>query len=112
MKKNNYIIFLLCFTIFISGCASAKRALTGQSNSKGVDEFLIKKKNPLVQPPEFEKLPVPNNDIKNSQKNMEEESDIKKLISQKDSKEKNKVTGSNENNQSLEKSILEKISGK
>ena len=43
---------------------------------------------------------------------MEEESDIKKLISQKDSKEKNKVTGSNENNQSLEKSILEKISGK
>ena len=32
------------------------------------DEFLIKKKDPLILPPEFEKLPLPNTK-KNNEKN-------------------------------------------
>ena len=32
--------------------------MTGQ-NKKTTDEFLVKKKDPLIIPPEYDKLPVP-----------------------------------------------------
>ena len=38
---------------------SAKRALTGEKKVS-TDEFLIKKKDPLILPPDYENLPIPN----------------------------------------------------
>ena len=58
-KKIIYILFLL---IFIASCGtfdSVKRGLTGQKKQSS-DEFLIKKKDPLILPPDFENLPTPD----------------------------------------------------
>ena len=50
--------YLFLIVILLSGCQSVKDGLTGQKKSNS-DEFLIEKKNPLVLPPEFVKLPEP-----------------------------------------------------
>jgi len=59
-KKITYIIIL---TFFITSCAdtasSIKRGLTGAKKTSA-DEFLIKKKDPLILPPDYENLPIPN----------------------------------------------------
>ena len=41
------------------------------------DEFLVEKKSPLLMPPDFDELPVPNSD---SSLNNNENNEIKKLI--------------------------------
>ena len=38
---------------------STKRGLTG-AKKKSTDEFLVKKKDPLILPPDFENLPPPS----------------------------------------------------
>ena len=54
--------FLLVF-LFITSCAdtfsSVKRGLTGAKGNTA-DEFLVKKKDPLILPPDFENLPTPD----------------------------------------------------
>ena len=60
LKKITYIIIL---TFFVTSCAdtasSIKRGLTGAKKTSG-DEFLIQKKDPLILPPDYENLPIPN----------------------------------------------------
>ena len=56
------IIYILSLIFFITSCntlESVKKGLTGQKE-KSVDEFLIKKKDPLIIPPDFEDLPTPD----------------------------------------------------
>ena len=57
-KRVNYILLL----VFLTSCAdswdSVKRGLTGTKKSSA-DEFLVKKKDPLILPPDFENLPTP-----------------------------------------------------
>ena len=59
LKKINYILLF----IFLVSCAntfdSVKRGLTGAKKSSA-DEFLVKKKDPLILPPDFENLPIPD----------------------------------------------------
>ena len=59
-KKITYIIIL---TFFVTSCgdtaSSIKRGLTGAKKISG-DEFLIQKKDPLILPPDYENLPIPN----------------------------------------------------
>jgi len=61
MYKKIFTITILF--IFISSCGdtvgSVKRGLTG-AKSKQSDEFLVKKKDPLILPPDFENLPTPD----------------------------------------------------
>ena len=56
------IIFLMLAAFFITSCSntydSVKRGITG-AKSNSSDEFLIKKKDPLTLPPDFENLPTP-----------------------------------------------------
>ena len=75
-KKIIYILFLL---IFITSCGTfdtVKRGLTGQKKQSS-DEFLIKKKDPLILPPDFEDLPLPDEiiaeteEISNFEKSLE-----------------------------------------
>jgi len=58
LKKITYILLF----IFLVSCAgtfdSVKRGLTGAKKSSA-DEFLVKKKDPLILPPDFENLPSP-----------------------------------------------------
>jgi len=88
--------------LFLMSCQSVKDGLTGKKTNN-TDEFLIKKKNPLVLPPEFEKLPEPRDTVK------KEEEDIFNIlkIDKKDQKEIKNIEI--EKSESLEKSILKKI---
>ena len=63
--------FLLSILIFLNSCGGGwsnfKKTMTGEKVTN-TDEFLIKKKDPLVLPPEYEKLPLPKrNNNKESQ---------------------------------------------
>jgi len=55
---------------------SVKRGLTGEKKNS-VDEFLIKKKDPLIIPPDYENLPEPGDlsaekeEISDFEKNLE-----------------------------------------
>ena len=61
---RNILKFFLVFIIFIflNGCGNNwrefKETMSGQKVTN-TDEFLIKKKDPLVLTPEYEKLPLP-----------------------------------------------------
>ena len=60
---NKKIVFTVLVAFLISSCAdtwsSVKRGLTGQKQNS-IDEFLVKKKDPLILPPDFETLPSPD----------------------------------------------------
>ena len=57
------IIYILVLIYFVTSCAdtfdSVKRGLTG-SKRDAADEFLVKKKDPLILPQDFENLPTPD----------------------------------------------------
>ena len=55
------IIYLLSIIFFVTSCEtmnSVKRGLTGEKTAS-TDEFLIRKKDPLIMPPDYENLPTP-----------------------------------------------------
>ena len=59
-RKIILILFLSLFTISCSDTfGSVKRGLTG-AKANSADEFLVKKKDPLILPPDFENLPTPD----------------------------------------------------
>ena len=87
--------------IFIlSSCQSVRESLS-MKKKESVDEFLIEKKNPLVVPPEFSKLPVPKNQTENIDDDIDsiEDLDLSKVIVGTDSTKEKKLSND------LEKSI-------
>ena len=52
------IIFILSVSVLLASCQSTKDAFTLKKKDQ-IDEFLVEKKNPLVLPPEYGKLPAP-----------------------------------------------------
>ena len=58
-----------------SSCQSLRENLSMQKKDS-VDEFLIEKKNPLVFPPEFSKLPEPKNQTENIKDGIDSEDDL------------------------------------
>ena len=104
--KFKKIIILLFSTLFLFSCSGAKDALQGKKRSDTSDEFLVEKKNPLTVPPDINELPVPLD--QEEQANNQEDIDIKKVLKIDENQDTN--TESNNGNQnSLEKSILERI---
>ena len=99
-------IFLLLSILIFSACTSVKDSLTLKKKSSA-DEFLVEKKNPLVMPPDYGKLPQP--DAGSSIQNIETDDtsgELEKLLSNKD----NSISKSQTKNSSnIEKLILEKI---
>ena len=116
--KINKIITIILSTFLLYSCQGAADALQGKKKSESSDEFLVEKKNPLTQPPDYNELPVPVGQ-EQEQLNEENESEIKKIldisqneecVTQITSQNEECVTQSNTDaNTSLEKSILEKI---
>ena len=105
--KINKIITIILSTFLLYSCQGTVDALQGKKRSDSSDEFLVKKKNPLTQPPDYNELPVPV-DQEQEQFNEENESEIKKILDI--SQNEDSATQSNtDENTSLEKSILEKI---
>jgi len=101
-KKITYI-FLLIF--IVTSCAdtfdSVKRGLTG-TKRQSADEFLIKKKDPLILPPDFENLPSPDESIAET----EEISSFEKTLSESIEESSTSATTSSS---SVEDSIIKKI---
>ena len=64
LKKK--LIFLLILNFLLTSCAdtwsSVKQGITG-AKQKSTDEFLVQKKDPLILPPDFDRLPTPEDEI-------------------------------------------------
>lgn len=100
--KKILIVCTLCSSLF--ACQSANEAFSLKKKNT-TDEFLVEKKNPLVMPPNFGKLPMPKN-IEDNEVTLENDS-IENLIGSDNNKTSN-IKESN-SNKSIEKLILEKI---
>jgi hypothetical protein len=89
------LFILLCILIFsINSCTSIKNAVTGKKYENS-DEFLIKKKNPLVLPPNFDDLPEPTDEETSAE---EDDVNIEEIIG---------IYNDDENQQSSESSSSE-----
>ena len=107
MKKTNLLTIIFLSLLLLNSCSSVVEGLGG-TKKKGSDEFLVEKKSPLVLPPSFGKLPEQGvkilNNVKSNKKNT---SRIEKIINQ--SSSKNTTNKNSDLNNSIEKSIIEKI---
>ena len=105
LYRHTFYLFLIIYSL--NGCQSVKEGLTGQKKSNS-DEFLIEKKNPLILPAEFDKLPEPKTLNNKDKSTNTEDTDLKKLFGKVEDINKNQTT-SETSNGSLEESILKKI---
>ena len=105
MEKITKLLILSIFIITLNSCGSIKEGFTN-SKKKSTDEFLVKKKSPLVMPPEFDELPIPGNE--NQEQKNNENLEIKSLITGSDNKSSKSQNSSNQDT-NFENSILEKI---
>ena len=96
------IIIPILFLLFLSSCKSVKEGLSGKK-AKNSDEFLVEKKNPLVLPPDFEKLPSP--EIDTTEKDTDEKQKIKDMILS----SSDKIEKKESDNTSIEKIIIDQI---
>ena len=97
------IVYILLF-IFLVSCGntfdSVKKGLTGEKRNSA-DEFLVKKKDPLILPPDFENLPSPD-----------ERSAAKEQISIFENSVGVTTESTSSSSDSIENSILKKIQKK
>ena len=103
MKKIKKILFSLILVSFLHSCGGASNAAKVLKNEKitNTDEFLVKKRDPLILPPEYDTLPKPNSQNKSEKKDDNKINKILKLPDQSTST----ATGSS----SVEESIIKNI---
>lgn len=97
MKKTWILLLLL---IFFNSCSDVEKVLRNEK-TRSTDEFLVKKKGPLVFPPNYEVVPSPDSI---SNKDEEQKNKIQKILNTSKRNKKN-----SNNSSTVEKSILEKI---
>ena len=101
------IIKIAVLSFILVSCQSTKDAFT-LKKKESADEFLVEKKSPLVMPPEYGMLPMPDS-ANQSQKKVNDNS-VKDLLIK--NEKKNKDVSVNDNSTqatSIEKLILKKI---
>ena len=101
MKRFN-LHFIIIF-VLIASCASVKESI--DSRKKNSDEFLVEKKSPLLMPPDYNDLPVPDSE---DNKNNDESNQVKELITKSNNNNSNS-NKSNNSKSSFEKLLIEKI---
>ena len=103
MKKTNKIILLFILTIFLYSCSTLSEAgkVLRNEKIKTTDEFLVKKREPLVLPPDYKNLPKPGS---LNREKIENKNTISKILKIK--KENNSLK---KGNTSVEQSIINKI---
>ena len=87
--------------LILTSCQSVVDGIS-MKKKNSTDQFLIKKKSPLVLPPDFDELPEPANEAKRSE---EEEFDIKNILGQTSTSNQRKKTDSS----SIKNTIMKKI---
>ena len=106
MKKTKYFILIFFASILLGNCSSLKEGFAN-NKKKSTDEFLVEKKQPLVMPPNFEKLPLPDVSLDNKQENEEKTSSLEKVL--KSSNKTNEISENNTQTNSIESLILKEI---
>ena len=96
---KNKIVFFMMLSFLITSCESVREGLSGSKNLS-TDEFLVKKKDPLVLPPDFENLPNPSE----RKADVEEMTSFEKTLKKQTISESSSATGN-----SVEESILNQI---
>ncbi len=102
MKKFNLILLF----IFIISCGSAEDVKKVLKNEKirTTDEFLVKKKDPLELPPDYNNIPKPNSMGQKNNKKMKDEKSIREIL-----KSSNEDNSNLNKSSSTEESILNQI---
>ena len=96
-KKIINILVIIFFTTSCETMGSVKRGLTGEKKTS-TDEFMIKKKDPLIMPPDYSNLPTPEDRVAAK----EEISDFEKSLG-------TSIEDNSSPSSSTEESILKKI---
>ena len=104
MKAISNILIILTISLFLFSCSGGLEGFKMKKSKTG-DEFLIEKKDPLVLPPDFSKIPNPDEEIKEIN---EEESQFE-MVFKKDNSDAQKNENTISSDSGLEKSILKKI---
>lgn len=97
------IILLIFISFSIVACGSwseTTRVLRNEKKSS-TDEFLVKKRKPLVMPPDYQKIPEPG---KESTQSEDENNQIKQIL-----KSQDKIRIRKNKSSSIEESIIDKI---
>lgn len=100
MKKIINIITILFFVTSCGGIDDAAKVLKNEK-IRTTDEFLVKKRDPLIFPPDMKEAPVPNS-IKS--KKTKEKKTIREILKVPEETNNRKIKSS-----SVEKSILEEL---
>ena len=98
MKKINLLLIIYFFLVSCGSLSNSGKVLRNEK-IKTTDEFLVKKKEPLVLPPDYNKIPEPGSISKNTE---EEQDKIKKILNA----PKKSI---NSNASSTEESIINRI---
>ena len=103
MEKS---VFILIIFFLVTACTNLNEAKKVLKNEKtySTDEFLVKKKEPLTLPPDYDKLPLPNSISKSDDKSLSNEEKIKKIF-----RLEEENIPENNSSSSLEESIIKQI---
>ena len=99
MNKLFFYILLVMLLNSCSGFSEAGKVLRNEK-TRTTDEFLVKKREPLSQPPDIDKLPLPGSIIKRQSN----EDSINKIL-----KIPKESVNQKKSSSSVEKSILKEI---
>ncbi len=99
MLNNKKILILFTSILFLNSCGGDVGKVLRNEKIKNTDEFLVKKREPLILPPDYDKIPSPGS-LRKSEKRNEVENILK--IPEESS---NKIN----NESSVEQSIIDKI---
>ena len=80
MKYFRILIFFQLI-LFLYSCSTVKEGIKNQKKSSS-DEFLVEKKSPLVMPPDYNDLPIPDQNKESPESN---ENKIKDLLTKNES---------------------------
>ena len=103
MNKIKKFIFIISVSFLINSCGTVKEGFQNPKKNSS-DEFLVEKKSPLIMPPDFEKLPIPD---ENTNETESSENSLKELFS-----ENQTIDEVNSSNKNLEETLLDKIKKK
>ena len=99
MKNINFLLIILITLVSCGSVEEAGKVLRNEK-IKTTDEFLVKKRKPLVLPPDYNEIPEPGTKTENK---INENEKIKKMLK---STEKTNIKN---DSSSTEQSILNKI---
>ena len=104
INKFKILFLIVIYGLLFSSCSTVQKAFDPERKNSS-EEFLIEKKSPLSMPTDFDKLPLPENELTDDQNQSD---DIETLItnSQADNNENKSIENKGKE---LEESIIDKI---